>query len=54
MTVIEIDNYMGLPIGKDFVWVAASTLEDAQKQTRRKLAGKVYHWKNLWAFEVTP
>ena len=52
VTVIEIDNYTVLPKGKAHDWVAAATLDDAIKQVRRKITGKVYHWKNVWSFEV--
>ena len=52
MTIIEVETYHGLPLGQGYCWVVAATLETAQTLATRKVGTIVYHWRNIWAFEV--
>ena len=40
------------PLGKWYCWVVAATLAVAQALATRKVGTVVYHWRNIWAFEV--
>lgn len=51
MTIIECEEYNDLPkTAHD--WVAAPSYEVAIKLVTRKVGERVYHWRNIWAFEV--
>ena len=52
MTIIEVETYRGLPLGAGYDWVVAATLAVAQTLATRKVGTIVYHWRNIWAFEV--
>lgn len=52
MTVIEeVKEHKDLPADAH-LWVIAPTYEDARRQVTRPVGERVYHWKNVWAFEV--
>lgn len=51
MKIIECAEYKDLP-KPTHLWVAAPTYEDAIRQVTRPVGETVYHWQNIWAFEV--